>query len=222
MFTKLIKIAVLWVVSCGIIAFVLNTNKEDEISQRINQRITTIIDDQLMNLKLFSNQSKYDESIYAQDFSRLNYPIYVFRDGKLIFWNSNAYFPAYDKIKSKDKVRFITDENISFISLSVLKHEDSGALVEVYSIIPIASNLLSNDHQSINLFNEQLFSDVEVDFNTLGFAINYNDELLFKLSVVPKSTVTSSLNFVILFVLAFTLFYTINFILTIIAAKKIK
>ena len=65
MFTKLIKIAVLWVVSCGIIAFVLNTNKEDEISQRINQRITTIIDDQLMNLKYFPiNQSMMNRSMH--------------------------------------------------------------------------------------------------------------------------------------------------------------
>ena len=219
---RLIKILFLWIFSCGIIAFVLYANKEDKISHKINQKIVTIINDQLMDLQLFSDQSMYDELTYPQDFFISNYPIYAYRDRQLIFWNSNAYFPDYEKIKSNDQVRFIKDDNISFICLSVSKREDSGALVEVYSIIPIASNLLSIDHQSIKLFNEELFSEVKVDFSTLGFAVSYDGELLFKLSAVPKSTVNSSLNFVILFALAFTLFYTINFILALIAVKKSK
>ena len=154
---RLIKIAILWVLSGGIIAYVLNRNQEDDISRNINQKLVNIINDQLMNLGLFSDQSLYDDLTYSQDFFTYNYPIYVYRDGQLIFWNSNAYFPAYEKIKSNDDVRFITDDNISVISLRVSKQEDSGALVEVYSIIPIATNLLSGNHQSINLFNEQLF-----------------------------------------------------------------
>ena len=219
---RLIKIAILWVLSGGIIAYVLNRNQEDDISRNINQKLVNIINDHLMNLGLFSDQSMYDDLTYSQDFFTYNYPIYVYRDGQLIFWNSNAYFPAYEKIKSNDNVRFITDDNISVISLRVSKQEDSGALVEVYSIIPIATNLLSGNHQSINLFNEQLFSDVEVDFSINGFAVSYDGVLLFKLSAVPKSTVTSLLDFVILFVLTFTLFYTINLILTFIAAKRSK
>mgnify|MGYP003331565436 CR=1 FL=1 len=84
-------------------------------------------------------------------------------------------------------MRFITDDNISVISLSVSKQEDSGALIEVYSIIPIASKFSSSDHRSITSFNEQLFSDVEADFSTNGFAVNYDGKLLFKFTPVADS-----------------------------------
>ena len=138
---RLIKIVVLWIFSCGIIAFVLFVNKEDEISRKINKKIVTIISDQLMHLQLFSDQSMYDELTYPQDLFKSNYPIYAYRGGQLIFWNSNAYFPAYEKVKSDDKVRFIVDDNISIVCLKVSKQEDSGALLELYSIIPIASDI---------------------------------------------------------------------------------
>tara|TARA_X000001036_G_scaffold439974_1_gene493436 strand:+ start:1997 stop:5569 length:3573 start_codon:yes stop_codon:yes gene_type:complete len=219
---RLIKIAILWFFSIGIIAFMLYVGKESKVSLKINQKISTTISNQLTDLQIFLDQSVFDEFTYPQDYFKSNYPIYGYRDGNLIFWNSNSYFPAYEKVKSDDKVRFIVDDNISIVCLKVSKQEDSGALLELYSIIPIASTFLSNDHQLINVFNKQLFSEVEVDFDALGFPVSYDSKILFKLSATPKRTVISSVNLVLLFVLVFNLFYTINFMSNFTAVKKLK
>ena len=121
-----------------------------------------------------------------------NYPTYGYRDGDLIFWNSNAYFPEYERIKTVDTVAFFSDENINVICLRVSKQEVSGALLELYSIIPIASTFVSKENQSITVFNKQLFSKFEVDFNTQGFPVSYDGKILLKLSAAPNEKILLS------------------------------
>ena len=96
------------------------------------------------------------------------------------------------------------------ICLSASKHGPTGALLELYAIIPIASTFVSNENQAITVFNKQLFSEVEVDFNALGFPVTYDGEILFRLSAANNQIDISVVNLVLLLFITFTLFYTIN------------
>ena len=146
---RLIKIIVLWFFSAGVIAYWLNMGKEGQVALEINNKISSIISDQLTNLHFFLDQSMHHNGADLQQSFNSNYPIYGYRDGDLIFWNSNAYFPAYERIKTVDTVAFFSDDNINVICLRVSKQEVSGALLELYSIIPIASTFVSKENQSI-------------------------------------------------------------------------
>ena len=207
---RLIKIVVLWFFSAGVIAYWLNMGKEGQVAREINNKISSIISDQLTNLYFFLDQSMHDNGSDLQQSFNLNYPTYGYRDGDLIFWNSNAYFPEYERIKTVDTVVFFSDENINVICLRVSKQEVSGALLELYSIIPIASTFVSKENQSITVFNKQLFSKFDVDFNTQGFPVSYDGKILLKLSAAPNETDTSVINFMLLLFIAFAVFYTIN------------
>ena len=195
---RLIKIAVLWFFSAGVIAYWLNMGKEGQVAREINNKISSIISDQLTNLHFFLDQSMHHNGSDLQQSFNSNYPTYGYRDGDLIFWNSNAYFPEYERIKTVDTVVFFSDENINVICLRVSKQEVSGALLELYSIIPIASTFVSKENQSITVFNKQLFSKFDVDFNTQGFPVSYDGKILLKLSAAPNETDTSVINFMLL------------------------
>jgi len=217
---RLIKIIVLWFFSAGIIAYWLNMGKESQIAREINNKISSIISDQLTNLHFFLDQSMYHNGADLQQYFNSNYPTCVYRDGDLIFWNSNTYFPAYERINTVDTVAFFSDDNINVICLRVSKEEVSGALLEVYSIIPIASTFVSKENQSITVFNKQLFSKFEVDFNTQGFPVSYDGKILLKLSAAPNAIDISVINFMLLLFIALTVFYTINSFLNFLALKS--
>ena len=155
---RLIKITVLWFFSAGIIVYWLNAGKEGQVAREINNKISSIISDQLTDLHFFLDQFMHHNGTDLRQSFNPNYPTYGYRDGDLVFWNSNAYFPAYERIKTVDTVAFFSDENINVICLRVSKQEVSGALLELYSIIPIASTFVSKENQSITVFNKQLFS----------------------------------------------------------------
>ncbi|MDC1369906.1 HAMP domain-containing histidine kinase [Cyclobacteriaceae bacterium] len=217
---RLIKITVLWFFSAGIIAYWLNAGKEGQVAREINNKISFIISDQLTDLHFFLDQSMHHNGADLRQSFNLNYPTYGYRDGDLVFWNSNAYFPAYDRIKTVDTVAFFSDENINVICLRVSKQEVSGALLELYSIIPIASTFVSKENQSITVFNKQLFSKFDVDFNTQGFPVSYDGKILLKLSATPNATDISVVNFMLLFFIVFTVFYTINSFLNFLSLKS--
>ena len=217
---RLIKIIVLWFFSAGVIAYWLNMGKEGQVALEINNKISSIISDQLTNLHFFLDQSMHHNGTDLQQSFNSNYPIYGYRDGDLIFWNSNAYFPAYERIKTVDTVAFLSDDNINVICLRVSKQEVSGALLELYSIIPIASTFVSKENQSITVFNKQLFSKFEIDFNTQGFPVSYDGKILLKLSAAPNAKDISVTNFMLLFFIALTVFYTINSFLNFLALKS--
>ena len=108
---RLIKIAVLWFFSASIIAYWLNAG-EGQVAREINNKISSIISDQLTDLHFFLDQSMHDNGSDLQQSFNPNYPTYGYRDGDLVFWNSNAYFPEYERIKTVDTVAFFSDENI--------------------------------------------------------------------------------------------------------------
>ena len=54
---RLIKIVVLWFFSAGVIAYWLNMGKEGQVAREINNKISSIISDQLTNLHFFLDQS---------------------------------------------------------------------------------------------------------------------------------------------------------------------
>ena len=217
---RLIKIIVLWFFSAGVIAYWLNMSREGQVALEINNKVSSIISDQLTNLHFFLDQSMHHNGADLQQSFNSNYPIYGYRDGNLIFWNSNAYFPAYERIKTVDTVAFFSDDNINVICLRVSKQEVSGALLELYSIIPIASTFVSKENQSITLFNKQLFSKFDVDFNTQGFPVSYDGKILLKLSATPNATDISVTKLILLLFIALTLFYTINSSLNFLALKS--
>ena len=220
MHLRLIKIAFLWVFSIGIIAFWLYYGKESEVLRRENNKISVIISDQLSDLQLVLDQSMHDEITDTRERLNPNYPTSGYRDGQLVFWNSNSYFPDYERIKSADKIRFVKDNNRNMICLSASKHGPTGALLELYAIIPIASTFVSNENQAITVFNKQLFSEVEVDFNALGFPVTYDGEILFRLSAANNQIDISVVNLVLLLFITFTLFYTINSFFNFLALKS--
>jgi len=50
---RLIKITVLWFFSAGIIVYWLNAGKEGQVAREINNKISSIISDQLTDLHFF-------------------------------------------------------------------------------------------------------------------------------------------------------------------------
>ena len=217
---RLIKIAVLWFFSAGIIAYWLNTGKEGQVSREINHKISSVISDQLTALQFFLDQSMHQNDADLPQSFNPNYPTYGYRDGDLIFWNSNAYFPAYEHIKTAETVVFFSNENISVICLRVAKQEVSGALFELYSIIPIASTFVSRDNESVTVFNEDLFSALNIGFSVNGFPVSYDDKVLLKLTVENSPSAISELNLVWLLIIVFTVFYTINLVFNFLAVKS--
>ena len=178
---RLIKITVLWFFSAGIIVYWLNAGKEGQVAREINNKISSIISDQLTDLHFFLDQFMHHNGTDLRQSFNPNYPTYGYRDGDLVFWNSNAYFPAYERIKTVDTVAFFSDENINVICLRVSKQEVSGALLaEMIRGCAIADKVdgiwacefVENPLQPGFLKQKELSISAEAEISQIGMVID--------------------------------------------------
>ncbi len=142
---------------------------EESLDQALSRQEEALID--IVNQ--FSNISQPYNIV-----SEYEYPISVYNNGEIVYWNSNKFIPSYSQFRSSDSIYFYNEASSLIISRKTINYYETG-LIEFYAFLPVYTYFdLSNEYLQSEL-NRDIFGRYDVSILDPGIPITWNGKYLF-------------------------------------------
>lgn len=106
-----------------------------------------------------------DEVLFYNLQSDAKYPIYIFNDGRLVYWSDYHYVPEYRYIRGNYKEKFIRTLRKDFLAK---RWKISNSSLEVFSILPLYDNYKIDNVYVRSGYNPDIFPDQSLTIHQLS------------------------------------------------------
>lgn len=180
-----IFIIALWLIT-GFLALIGSMFSPDEssVKSEVNQNLQRLVEEQHAVLENVINQFSNLNNPYDIQIDH-RYPIRVYDNGELIYWNSNSFIPDYSNFRSNDSIYFHRSVTSYVINRKTIAYHETG-LLEFYGFIPIYENFGFTNRYLTAGFNKEIFSNHDIDFSPDGIYARVNDHVLFQYELILK------------------------------------
>jgi two-component system nitrogen regulation sensor histidine kinase NtrY len=127
------------------------------ISEKINKEISISKNELDFVAKGLSNRK--DEFSWLLQL-KLKYPVYIFKNGNLVYWSEYKFIPKYSLLEGKDKLKYVRLPIGKFI----VNKKDIGSDWEIFSFIPLSHEYSIDNNYISSGLNEEIFTHENIDF----------------------------------------------------------
>lgn len=184
------------------------------INKKVNEEISIIEKD----LGTVQNLLKKPQEL---SFYKLNipteYPYFIYRNGRLMYWSRNRFIPEYSTIRDEYSFKFIYFDNGKFLvrKNEIKVGEDK---YEVVFLLPVFLKSFVNNKYISSGYNDDIFSDFKSFVKGVGLDFPHkikstSGEILFTIDFSTDTTITNPFfKFIFLFLLNLSLLFFFIFI----------
>jgi two-component system nitrogen regulation sensor histidine kinase NtrY len=157
------------------------------ISERINHEIS-VSEKELTTIEKGLPEEKDDFLLLLQ--LKLKYPVYIFKNGELVYWSEYRFVPKYSLLEGNDTTKYVRLPIGKFL----VNKRNLGEGWEIFSCIPLSYEYsIENNYISSGL-NEEIFTheNIEINnFHTAGSHAVYsaNKKYLFSLEFLSAKSI---------------------------------
>ncbi len=149
----------------------------------VQNRLIEVLDEQRTTLNDLADNwenPKYNKSKLTD----YRYPIRVYRDDRLVFWNSNDFIPDIRDIRKNDTLYF--DNDSTYVVRRIDLNNGSISNLELFAFLPLKYEYSIYNQNLVPGFNKEIFKGYKVVVenngqnilsNTLPYHVHLNEEL---------------------------------------------